>query len=335
MKLPKILTTTIALSLCLGVAACDDSKDKKDDAKADSKDEAKKETPAQDPLELLKASKTPELPGPLATLTFGMSPEEAQKAAPILEDGGKFLEEFKGAYFSYYIPDDDKKLKSASLQVEGTDMAKVLTEAWGEPSKGEDLGKPKFFWFNEAKKMRATVSQGYGKEDTVQFEAYLPAKELLGEGKETLGFENADRPLLGATHEDLSKHYADVLEVLTKEEAEKQREQIKKLTGHDLGEASPASNIDLLPTEYGSQFTRVNPHFGDDGKIDRFRVGIDWEPFPAAKEEILGMIKAKWGEPKEEEKYGKKILVFSDSPRVVVEEDTISKKWDIEVEVAK
>lgn len=334
MKLFKILPSTIALALCFGVTACDD-KAKSDDAKADSKEEAKKETPKKDPVELLKASKTPELPGPLAGLKFGMTAEEAKAAAPVLEDGGKFLEEYNGAYFSYYIPDDGGKLKSASLQVEGSDMAKILTEAWGEPSKGEDLGKPKFFWFNEAKKMRATVSQGYGKENEVQFEAYLPAKELLGEGKETLGFEKADRPLLGATHADLSSKYADVLEELTKEEAEKQRENIKKLTGHDLGEASPSSNIDLLPTEYGSQFTRVNPHFAEDGKIDRFRVGIDFEPFPAAKDEILGMIKAKWGEPKEEEKYGKKILVFSDSPRVVVEEDTISKKWDIEVEVAK
>jgi len=36
-----------------------------------------------------------------------------------------------------------------------------------------------------------------------------------------------------------------------------------------------------------------------------------------------------------EEKYGKKILVFNGAPRVVVEEDTISKKWDIEVGVPK
>lgn len=338
MKLTTILTTSVALALCL-TAGCDKSEEKKDDKTGDAKkDDAKKETPAKDPAELLKASKVPELPGPLAKIKFGMSAEEAKKAAPELDDGGKFLDEYKGAYFSYYVPDDSNKLKSASLQIEGADMSKLLTEAWGEPKKGEDLGKPKFFWFNEAKTIRATVSQGYGKEDEVQFDAYLPAKTLLGEGKETLGFEKADRPLLGSTREDLAKSYADVLESLTKEEAEKRRKELEKFTGKDLsalGPAAAASNIDLLPTEYGSQFTRVNPNFGDDGKIDRFRVGIDWEPYPAAKEEILGLIKAKWGEPKEEEKYGKKLLIFSDNPRVVVEEDTITKKWDIEIEVPK
>jgi len=339
MKLTTILSTTVALALCLGASTGCDKSEKTDAAKADSKDKAEeKKAPVKDPTELLKAVKTPTLPGPLANLKFGMSVDEAKKAAPELEDGGKFLDEYKGAYFSYYIPDDSGKLKSASLQIEGVEMAKLLTAAWGEPSKGEDLGKPKFFWFDEATKTRATVSEGYGKEDAVEFEAYLPAKTLLGEGKETFGFEKADRPLLGATREELVKSYADILETMTEEEAEKRRKELEKFTGKDLsalGPAAAASNIDLLPTEYGSQFTRVHPNFGDDGTIDRVRVGIDWEPYPAAKDEILGLIKAKWGEPKEEEKYGETILIFNESPRVVVEEDTISKKWDIEMELAK
>lgn len=338
MKLTTILPITVLLALSLGATtSCDKSEDKSE-AKTDTKTEAKAETPAKDPAELLKATKTPELPGPLSTLQFGMSAEEARKAAPVLEDGGKFLDEYKGAYFSYYVPDESNKLKSASLQIEGVEMAKLLTEAWGEPKKGEDLGKPKYFWFNEAKKIRATVAEGYGKEDEVQFEAYLPAKELLGEGKETMGFEKPDRPLLGATAEELATAYADVIETLTAEQAEKRRKDLEKFAGKDLsalGPAAASSNIDLLPTEFGSQFTRVNPSFGDDGKVNRYRVGIAWEPYPAAKDEILGLIKAKWGEPKEEEEYGKKKLVFNDNPRVVVEEDTISKKWDIEVEVPK
>src|SRR5690606_24908840 len=199
MKLTMILSTTVGLALSLGATGCDKSDDEPADAKGDAKAEAKADAPTKDPAELLKSSKVPALPGPLATLKFGMSAEEAKKAAPELEDGGKFLDEYKGAYFSYYVPAATGKLKSASLQIEGTEMAKLLTEAWGEPKKGEDLGKPKYFWFNEGESIRATVAEGYGKEDEVQFEAYLPAKELLGEGKETLGFEKADRPLLGAT----------------------------------------------------------------------------------------------------------------------------------------
>ncbi|MEX1363510.1 MAG: hypothetical protein AB1Z98_10310 [Nannocystaceae bacterium] len=338
MKLTTILSTTVALALCLGATTgCDEPEERKAEARANDKN-AEKAAPAKDPVALLKATKTPELPGPLATLAFGMTADEAKKAAPSLEDGRKFLDEYGGAYFSYYVPDDTGKLNRASLQIEGADMAKLLTEAWGEPKKGEDLGKPKFFWFNEAKKMRATVSQGYGQEDEVQFEAYLPAQELLGDGKATLGFEKADRPLLGATREQFIKSYADVLETLTEEEAEKKLKELEKLAGNDLSALGPdaaSSNIDLLPTEYGSELTRVYPNFADDGTIDRFRVGIDFEPVPEAKEEILALIKAKWGEPTEEEKYGDTILVFSEDPRVTVKEDTISKKWDVEVELEK
>ena len=53
----------------------------------------------------------------------------------------------------------------------------------------DELDKPKLFWFNPEKKIRATIHQGYGKENEVNFEPYLPAKELVGEGKEKLGFE--------------------------------------------------------------------------------------------------------------------------------------------------
>lgn len=106
------------------------------------------------------------------------------------------------------------------------------------------------------------------------------------------------------------------------------------MTGKDLsalGEAVPTTNIDLPPTEYGSQFTRIHPTL-EDGKITRYRVQIDYEPYPAAKDEILELMKAKWGEPTEEEKYGKKQLVFNQTPRVVVEDNDISKAWDIEIE---
>ena len=74
MKLTTILTTTVALALSLGAATgCDKSEEKKDDAKTDEKAAEKQAAPAKDPAELLKETKTPELPGPLAKLSFGMS----------------------------------------------------------------------------------------------------------------------------------------------------------------------------------------------------------------------------------------------------------------------
>lgn len=326
------IVSTLASLLLLTSTACDEQK--KDAKQSEAEAKAEEKAPAKkDPKELF-ASEKPELPGPLATLEFGMAPEEVKKAAPSVGDGYEKAEEYEETYFGYYVPEDSGKLKSARVVVEaeGFDLEKVLTEAWGEPKKGEDLGKPKLYWFNPEKKVRATISQGFGKEKEVQFEQYLPAKELLGEGKETLGVE--DHPLLGATYDDLTTHYKEHLEVLTQEQAQKQRERMEKMTGKDLsalGDAVATSNIDLPPTEFGSQFTRIHPTF-EDGKIARYRVQIDYKPYPEAKDEILGFIKEKWGEPKEEEKYGKKLLVFNKNPRVVVEDDDISKAWDIEIE---
>lgn len=333
MSILRHLSVSLILASLAIVPACDKAADS---SKSDS--EAKKdkpEAPTKDPSKELFTSKAPELPGPLAKLTFGMTEEEVNKAAPELEKGYATSKEFKDTKFGYYVPDDNKKLQSVRVVVEaeGVDLEKVLVAAWGEPKRGTDLNSPKLFWFNADKAIRATVHQGYGKEKEVQFEPYLPAKTLLGEGKAKLGFETT--PILGSSYEDITKNYAQWVEVLTKEEAEKQRANIEKMMGKKLdvlGDATASTNIDLLPTEFGSSFTRVNPTL-ENGKVIRFRVGIAYEPFPAAKEEIFKMFETKWGKPTEQEDLGRKQFVFNAAaPKVVVQEDDISGKWDIEVE---
>ncbi len=320
---------TVLLALTLVAPACDKTAES---AKAETK-AADKAAPEKDPKELF-AAKIPELPAPLAKLDFGMTAEEAAKAAPEITKGYAKSKEYKGTYVGYYVPKDSNKLMSMRVVVEaeGADVEKILTAAWGEPKRGTELENPKLFWFNPDKGIRATVSKGYGKEKEVQFDAYLPAKSLLGEGKDKLGFETSR--LLGATPDDLKKNYAKYLEELTKERAEQQRADLEKFAGKKLevlGEASASTHLDLLPTEYGSSFTRVNPTL-EGGKIVRFRVGLDYKPFPPAKEELFAMLKAKWGEPKEQEDLGRKQWLFNAAaPRVVVENDDISKKWDIEV----
>jgi hypothetical protein len=320
----------LALAL-LSPVACDKSAEP---AKTDDK-AAAKEAPApaaKDPKELFTA-KVPELPGPLAKLKFGMTEEEIKKAAPEVEAYGK-SKEFKDTYLGYYVPDDKKALQSVRVVVEGdgVSLEKILVAAWGEPKRGTALGNPKLFWFNPEKEIRATIDTGYGKQNEVQFEPYLPAKKLLGEGKEKLGIETT--PLLGATPEDLQKNYAQYLEVMTKEQAEEQRKRIEKMAGQNLdalGAAGASTNLDLPPTEFGSSFTRINPTI-EGGKIVRFSVGIPFEPFPPAKDEILALLKAKWGDPKEQEEYGRKQWLFNPAaPKVIVEADDISNEWDIEV----
>lgn len=326
----------------LGLVACDpaapgDAAAGKSDAKTAGKAEPDAEadavTPTKDPKALF-TSTSPELPGPLAKLRFGMTKAEITEAAPELEDGYASAKEYADTWFGYYVPTERKTLNTVRVVVEaeGFELEKVLTAAWGEPERGTHLEHAKLFWFNPEKELRATVSMGYGKEKEVQFERYLPAKRLLGEGKDRLGIETT--PLLGATYEDLAKNYGQWLEILTKEQAERQRAQLEAMTGKTLdilGDAVPSTNIDLLPTEYGSSFTRINPTL-EDGKIVRLRLGIDYEQFPPAKDEILALLKAKWGEPTAHDDHGRKKWLFNAaSPKVVVEDDQISGAWDIEL----
>ncbi len=337
--------------IALGLAGCDptaegdkpaskaadksgttDAKDAKGgtaDAKGGTADA---QTPTKDPKQLF-TGKAPELPGPLAKLSFGMTAEEITKAAPELEDGYASAKEYADTWFGYYVPEERKTMTSVRVVVEteGFELEKVLTAAWGEPKRGTYLEHAKLFWFNPEKEIRATVSMGYGKEKEVEFERYLPAARLLGEGKDRLGIETT--PLLGATYEDLTKNYGQWLEILTKEQAERQRAQIEAMTGKKLdilGDAVPSTNIDLLPTEYGNSFTRVSPTL-EGGKIVRLRLGIDYEQFPPAKDEILALLKAKWGEPTEQEKYGRKQWLFNAAPKVIVEDNETSGAWDVEI----
>jgi hypothetical protein len=90
-------------------------------------------------------------------------------------------------------------------------------------------------------------------------------------------------------------------------------------------------HLDLPPTEYGRHFTRINIEFDDDGKVKRYRIKLSYKGFPAAKDEILAQLIARWGEPKQEEEYGKTNLVFGETPRIVVKEDDIGKGWDLSI----
>ena len=65
------------------------------------------------------------------------------------------------------------------------------------------------------------------------------------------------------------------------------------------------------------------------------RFKLDHRGFEAqAKQAQLDLLKAKFGELKEGEKYRRKFFIASEDPAIKITEDTISKGWDVEVEPA-
>lgn len=327
----------LTLPLLLGVAACD--KDKKPEG--ESKD-AKPAVEKKDPATLFTGDKVT-MPAVLGTITLDMTQEQAKAAMPTLpEDGTIKSEEYPDIRFNCDFDDETKKLRRVYFSLLKTDAVKFATEKWGEPKKGTDLGKEVLWWFNPEGKIRVSVADSFSDgEAYVEFTAYMPVKDLLGaEGKE-LAFAK-DAPLLGLTVADLEAKYAPFVKKESEEDAKKSQEQIAKLAGEEakamMGKPTASVDLEYPPTEWAKYWTPVHLSWSDEGKIERFWFGIDFEPHPAAKDELLAFFKAKWGEPTQEKEhgdFGDDIFVFSQDPRIEVKEDTISNKWDITVEPAK
>ena len=100
---------------------------------------------------------------------------------------------------------------------------------------------------------------------------------------------------------------------------------IAELTEYAAGELPEAK-----ATELESFRTTVWPTFNKEtGKIESVRFTVPFESEEGAADKLMATMKKVWGEPKEEEKYGNKIWVFSEEPFITVE-DSIGRAWEIE-----
>jgi hypothetical protein len=324
-----------AVSISLGgllalvlATACDKTEEAKPDAAKEEKKVEKKATAELFP------SKAVEMPPPLAKLTFGMTKADAEKAMPGITDKLVDLEGYGDISAGSFSTDkgDTEVLQSVRVSFpKEEDVEKLLTEKWGAPRKTKELDDVVLVWFNPEKGLRARLKPSFGDGKDLEFSAYMPFEKLIGTDKTKFGFEKT--PLLGLDLKGLTKEYGDVLEVLTKEQAEKKREEMKKMFGDQidqLGEAQASTDIHLLPTELESFRTTVWPNFNKEtGLIESVRFTVPFEGEEGAADALMATMKKVWGEPKEEEKYGSKIWVFSEEPFITVE-DSIGRAWEIE-----
>jgi hypothetical protein len=290
------------------------------------------------PIDVELFGKTVAAPsGPLSKLRIGMPVAEARAAAPELfedEDGYQLVDhpDYKDTNLGVGL-DHDTKSKVSSLDVSFPTVGKdVLVAAWGPGIEGKDtIDKPIVYWFNPATGWRAILGEGFDNLK-VEFDQYTPYEKLLGEGKDKLGFE--PQSTLGATAADIKARFGALAIERNQAQAEADRKNLEAFAEQkldDLGAPKPDIKLELPPTEYESYLTTVNFHFDEANKVESLRVGISYAGVPAAKEQIFAAIKKKWGEPKEIEEYGQKVLLFNENPRVEVEDDTIINSWDITI----
>lgn len=332
LRVTAILWTATALSLAL-LGACD--------ANGSAKDGAAAETPTKSapkrPVSELFPGTNVELPPPLASLKFGGPEADAEAVlagiTTKLVDLDGYADDVTVASFTTERG-PDKVLVNVRLTVpsRGEELRSMLTSTWGQPREIKELSKTVYTWFNPENGLRATLKDGFGDaEKDIEYSAYLPFESLIGTDTKAFGFET--QPLLGMDLVGLSEHYGDVLQKLTKEQAEKKHAEMRKMFGDTmdkLGDAQASTDIHLLPTELESYTTTVWPTFDKaTGKIVAVRFTIPFEGEAGGDTRLMDAMKKAWGEPKEEEKYGKKRYVFSESPFLVVE-DSIGRAWEIE-----
>ena len=330
------------LAIVLVLAACGKGDKKSAPSEADGSASA---APAKKALAADFFGKQVAPPGPLAKIKFGSSIDEAKKAAPDI---------FAKPAEAYYLVDDPmidgvsygvgieketKKVDQMSVTLPAASKALIAT-AWGAGKDAKDsIQKPETVWFDPAGGWRAILTPGFDeKEVKLDFHPYLPAAKLLGDAPDALGF--APQGILGATIADLRTRFGASLVEESQAQAAAEQKKVANFAGSDvakdLGPAKPEVRIALLPTEWEEFETRVQISWGDDGKVSDVWFDIPYGDYGPAKDELLALIKKKWGESKDGAYLGDKALMFRDqAPFVAVVDDDISHAWTVHVFAAK
>lgn len=294
----------------------------------------------------LFAGSKPTMPPVYGELRLGMTGAEAKKIVPTLpEEETIRVPAYPDTWFNTSFDRDSGKLTRVYFGLPSATAEQIVTAAWGEPVRASEYDKPVLAWFNPEAGLRATLKEGFGEDMDLELTAYVPAAHFVGADGPGFGFE-APRPLLGATIADLRQAYPGVLVEKSSGQAREDRAELERLIleGEDgdegqladqlaiLGPPRPSAHLDFPPTEFEAFWTRVNLSFDDAGRVSLFRFGLPFGAYPPAKAELLGLLEHRFGAGREEERYGKKIRIFREDPRVEVEEDTITHQWDVTVE---
>jgi hypothetical protein len=331
-------SAALASALALGCGKKDDSDKSTKSDKIVEKDKAA----AKKPLTAEFFGKTVAPLGALAKLKWGSTADEAKAAAPELfkkddKDGFSLVDDpaIEDVTYGIGFDKDTKKLNRMYVQLSPAG-AKLVETAWGPGKPAKDsIQRDRTYWFDPAGGWRAYLEKGFGEDMNLELYPYLPAAKLLGEGPEGLGF--APQGILGATVDELRTRFAGQLVETDAAKAKEQQKKVGDFVGKDLekdlGPASASVRIELPPTEWEQYWTRVETHWGKDGKVESTWFGLPYGAYGPAKDEIKALFDKKWGAPKEEKEYGKfgdPILVYrAKAPRIYVKDDTISHAWDV------
>jgi hypothetical protein len=245
-------------------------------------------------------------PGVLSELKIGMKLADARKIAPGPVDVRGGMATGVDGVRQFVAIDDKKGVVRAIYLNLPAHAPELIEEAWGKGTVAtEPVGKTVRVWPDATTSWRATLRPALGKSHDLAFEHFLPAAQLFGEQPDTLDAA----PVLGMTIDDVKKHFKDDALLAT---------------------GNKTLVLTLLPTEWERTATKITMDVAG-GRVRELAFSIPFKAHPEARETLLQLFKAKWGEPRSA-MYDAKLLVFRDvNPRVEVREDPDHDVWKLEI----
>ncbi|HTL37896.1 MAG TPA: hypothetical protein VL326_32415 [Kofleriaceae bacterium] len=245
-------------------------------------------------------------PGELEKLRIGMPLAHAKELAPgPVSVRAGIATKYDGVREFVAVDDKTAVIRSIYLNLP-PNADELITEAWGPPTTITWVGKQVDVWPDPETGWRATLRPALGKSQDLVFENYIPAAALFGDQPDTL--EALPEPVLGRTVDEVKTAYKDQVTA-----------QGKNLV------------ITLPPTEWDRMPTRIQLN-ASGGRIREIEFSVPWKPNPRARDTLLDLFKAKWGQPEEVVEDSKPALLFrTDDPRVEVRDDPDHGAWSVSI----
>jgi hypothetical protein len=164
---------------------------------------------------------------------------------------------------------------------ERAEITKAFDELWGGSKVVKETLGPRTTWFDPKLGVRASTKvelRDHEKDRLdIDYVRYLPLAKFFGEPGALWGFEKAERPLIGATVEQLEAAYGKL----------------------DVDKDSGTVKLRLPPTDYdGDTSQTMILMFLERGKVRMWNTSIPFDDYEPARAEYEAALDAKFGKPK-------------------------------------
>jgi hypothetical protein len=179
---------------------------------------------------------------------------------------------------------------------ERAEITKAFDELWGANKVVKETLGPRTTWFDANLGMRASTKVELADHEKdrldIDYVRYLPLAKFFGEPGALWGFEKPDRPLIGATVEQLQAAYGKI----------------------EVDKDGGTAKLELPPTDYdGNSSHTLILMFLEKGKVKMWNTSIPFDEYEPARAEYEALLDAKFGKPKAARRehfiYAKKIDV--------------------------